>query len=123
MRRYQTKQDGLTATGYMVLIILLTFAAAIALKLIPVYIQHYYVVHSLEGLQSEAATIRDEDIRPRLLKNFSINDVEHVDRNDIKLKRLDSRTLEVSVIYDVQKRLLGNVDVVIHFSDSVILQN
>jgi hypothetical protein len=122
MRRLHKRQEGLSATGYIILIALVGFVLAIALKLIPIYIEHYYVVHSLESLVEEAETIPDDEIRSRLLKNFSINDVDDVDRHDIKLTRLSSGALEVSVAYDVQRQLVGNVDVLIHFSNSVELK-
>jgi len=122
MRQFSTKQKGLSATGYIILIALFTFFVAIALKLIPVYIEHYYVVHSMELLESEAITLRDDEIRSRLLKNFSINDVDSVSRQQVKVKRVDSKNLEVSVEYDVQKQLVGNIDVIIHFSNALKLK-
>lgn len=122
MRRLHKRQDGLSATGYIILIALVGFVVAIALKLIPIYIEHYYVTHSLELLVEEAETIPDDEVRSRLLKNFSINDVDDVDRHDIKLRRLDSGALEVSVTYDVQRQLIANIDVLIHFSNSVELK-
>jgi hypothetical protein len=122
MRRLHRRQDGLSATGYVILIALLGFVVAIALKLIPIYIEHYYVVHSLESLEEEAEIISDDEVRSRLLKNFSINDVDDADRHAIKLRRLKSGALEVSVVYDVQRQMIGNIDVLIHFSNSVELK-
>ena len=122
MRRAHTKQDGMSISGYAILIVLLAFVVAIALKLVPVYIEHYYVVHSLDELQSLAATLPEEEIPVRLMKNFSINDVDSVQRKNIKLRRIDANTLGVTVVYDVQRQLLGNIDVIIHFSNTAELK-
>jgi len=122
MRRAYTKQDGLSLTGYIIAIALLAFFIAIGLKLVPIYIEHYYVKHSLEMVKAEASTLPEEEIKSRLMKNFSINDVDNVSRKQIKVRRLDANTLEVAVEYDVQRQLLANIDVIVHFSDSVELK-
>ena len=122
MRRAYTRQDGMSVSGYIVLVVLLAFVIAIALKLVPVYIEHYYVVHSLEELQSVTGALPEEEIKSRLIKNFSINDVDNVKRQNIKLKRIDSKTLNVSVEYDVQRQVVGNIDVIVHFNNTIELK-
>jgi Tfp pilus assembly major pilin PilA len=116
------KQDGMSLTGYIISIALLAFFVTIALKLVPVYIEHYYVVHSLERLQAEASTLPEQEIKSRLMKDFSINDVDTVDRKQINVRRVDSKTIDVSIEYDVQRQLIANIDVLIHFSNSVELK-
>lgn len=122
MRRAYTKQDGMSISGYVILIVLLAFVVAISMKLVPAYIEHYYVVHSLDELKSLGGTLPETEIPSRLMKNFSINDVDNVSRKNIKLKRIDANTLGVSVVYDIQRQLIGNVDVIIHFSNTVELK-
>ncbi len=115
------KQSGMSTFGFGLMLVLITFLTAITLKLIPVYIEHYYVVHSLEALQNNVDPLRDNEIKGDLLKNFTINDVDNVDRQQIKIKHIADRTREVSVQYEVRRSIIANVDVIITFSDSVTL--
>lgn len=122
MRYAHTKQDGLSLTGYIITVAILAFSVAIGLKMVPIYIEHYYVVHSLEGLQAEASTLPTEEIKSRLMKDFAINDVDNVGRRHIKIRRINANTIEVKIEYDVQHELVGNIDVLVHFSDKVELK-
>lgn len=117
------KQSGMSTMGFGLMLILITFLTAVTLKLIPVYIEHYYVVHSLESLQDNVDPIRDDEIKGYLLKNFTINDVDNVDRQQIKVKHLEGKSREVSIEYEVRRSIIANIDVVITFSDSIILRD
>jgi len=123
MIRIKHSQAGMSTFGFGLMLILLTFLTAVTMKMVPVYIEHYYVVHSLEALQNSAEQIRDDEIKANLLKNFTINDVDNVDRQQIKIKHQSNNTRKVSIEYEVRRSIMGNVDVVISFSDHIELEN
>jgi len=109
--------------GFAVLLVLLAFLTSIGLKLLPIYMEHFNVKSILDNLVKEGRDLTAEEVKPRILKNFILNDVTNVDRQHIKVKRKTSKLTLVTIDYEVRRKMIANVDVVIHFNDSVELIN
>lgn len=115
------RQRGMTAISMMVVVAIGTFLVLIALRLFPVYIEHFKVASHLKTLAEEsgAARMSDGEIRQTLKKRFDIDDVTNVTRDDIFIERSkDGRTI-VAIEYEVRTPALGNVDMVVSFIDEV----
>lgn len=121
MQRLNNKQNGMSGFGFGIVLVLLAVGTAIALKLLPIYIEHFNVVSILESLEKQEEKLAMDAIKPQLLRNFSINDVTNVGRQHIKVKRLAHNKKQVTIEYEVRRSVMGNVDVVVQFSDSVEL--
>jgi Tfp pilus assembly major pilin PilA len=122
--RAMLRQSGLTLIGFAVVLIVAGFFAYAAMKLIPVYTEYFGVVKSMKALQAQAdiegATI--EDIRKRLNVNF---DLQYVDDTSIPEKNIQLITKDgqhkLRIFYDKDVPFLYNVDLLVHFDNTVDL--
>lgn len=120
------RQSGLTLIGFAFVLIIAGFFAYAAMKLIPVYTEYFGVVKSMKSLQSqsgiETATI--EDIRRKLNVNF---DLQYVDDASIPEKNIQLITKDgqhkLRIFYDKDVPFLYNVDLLVHFDNTVDLSH
>ena len=112
----------MTFLGFGTLLILLAMLTSIGLKLFPVYLEHFNVTSILDSLSKEGDKLSADEIKPRILNNFIINDVVNVDRHHINVKRISNNKYQVTIDYEVRRNMMGNVDFVVHFVDSVELK-
>lgn len=123
MKRLNKNQKGITGVGFFIVLVLVGLLTIMGLRLLPIYIEHFNVVSVLESLTKHTEKLSAEKIKPRLLRNFDLNDVENVGRQHITIKRLGKNKRRVTIDYEVRKTLMGNVDIVVHFSNSIELMN
>ncbi len=116
------KQAGVTAMGWLVILGLIAFFALLTLKMAPVYMEHYSIKSVITSLKDEQFISKKskKDIRSMVLTRVRINGVYDMDPNSITIKK-NGGTINVDVTYSVQKNIVGNVDVLISFSDQVDL--
>ena len=113
-------QRGLTAISWIFIIALAVFLGMIGLKLVPIYLNHYTIQTVLRQLPEEPF-IGDKgpaEIRKSLLTRFKINSIYDFDPNNIKIQK-GLRNYTVEVTYTVREPVMGNVDMLVSFSDSV----
>jgi hypothetical protein len=118
------RQSGLTLIGFAFVLMIAGFFAYAAMKLVPVYTEYFGVVKSMKALQSQAdiesATI--EEIRKRLNVNF---DLQYVDDRSIPEKNIQLITRDgqhkLRIFYDKDVPFLYNVDLLVHFDNTVDL--
>lgn len=115
------RQRGMTAISLVVLLAMIGFFVLIALRLFPIYLEHFKVVSHLEGFASEPNhhKFTDAEIHKSLRKRFDIDDVEHVTAEDIFIERPDRNTLIIAIEYEVRTAAIGNVDMIVSFVDEV----
>ncbi len=114
-------QRGLTGISVILILALIAFFSLLAIRLFPVYLEHFKVSSHLENLAAEENTgkLSDKEIRNTLTKRFDIDDVENVHPEDIFIERPDRDTLIIAIEYEVRTPAFGNVDMVIGFIDEV----
>ncbi len=114
------RERGMTAIGWLLMLALIAFFAILVLRLTPNYLEYFKVASSLESLAGEPGIGQKPpaEVRKLLLRRFDINDVEHVDKKDIKISRENGK-MKVSVTYEVRVPILGNVDAVTSFNKEV----
>lgn len=118
---YMKTQRGLSTLEILFGLFIVGVLTALVLRFGPVYIEYYNVHASLQALQADMVKDDSGNAKGLLLKKLLINDVRNVDHNQIKVER-HGRNRLVKVEYEVRRSLVGNIDVVIHFTDSVELQ-
>ena len=123
MRNIQ-KQRGMTAIGWLIVLVLVLVFAIIAMKLIPVYIDGYKVYSSLESLEQDQSAQGKSplEIRKMLMKRLDINMVTDVTAQDVSFSR-DRNGTRVEVDYEARRQLFGNLYVVIVFNKAVVVPN
>jgi hypothetical protein len=115
-----SREQGLTFLSFLVLLLIIGFFTLLAVKIGPVYLDHYKVVSTLEALKSDknlASRTRDE-ILTSLERRWDIDMIDSVSKDNVAITK-DSRRLKVEVAYDVAKPILGNVEALIHFNDAI----
>jgi len=120
MANFLSRQKGLTLVGFLSVLFLIGFFSLLALKIGPVYLEHYKVASSLESLKTEndIALKSREEILTLLQRRWQVNSVERVTAKDVKITKQGSY-LKVQVAYDVAEHVFGNVDALLHFNDLI----
>jgi hypothetical protein len=115
-----SRQRGLTAISWIFIIALAVFLGMIGLKLVPIYLTHYNIQTVLRQLPEEPfiGEKGPAEIRRSLMARFKINSIYDFDPNNIKIQK-GLRNYVVDVTYTVREPIIGNVDILVSFSDSV----
>jgi len=110
-----SNQRGITLIGFLIVLAAALFVAYIAMKLVPIYLNHYSIVTSIKSLAAEpdAANMSDSRLRDSLSRKFMTSYVKHVTVRDIEIVR--STGIEVIAEYEVREDLIGNLDAVVTF--------
>jgi len=115
---HSSKQQGLTFIGLIFILALIGMIVLSALKVFPVYMEHFSVQTSVETLADnpEIKNMSVRKIRTLLNKKFNMNAVTSVNAGDAKIRK-SGREIVFSLDYEVRKEYIGNVDIVLSFSD------
>ena len=118
MKNYN-KQSGMTMVTIAAALALLAFFVLIAITLFPVYMENFSVSSHVSRLANDprAKEMTKRELRESLLKKFGIDDVENVTKQDIIISEITGG-YSIEVDYEVRKSFLGNVDVVIYFTET-----
>lgn len=114
------RQRGITLLSFLVGIAIAGLLGTLALRLAPVYFNHFKVMSSLEALQSQpdwAAGSR-EQILSTLQKRWDIDSVDDVTTKDVTITR-NGQVFRVQVAYAVTRPFVRNIDLVVHFDDAI----
>ena len=115
------KQEGMTGIGIALILIVVALVALVAIRLFPVYVEHFSVTTHLENLAADAATKgkSDKEIWQKLQKTFQIDDVKNVNNEHLFIERHEGGRMTITIEYEVRTPGLANVDLVAVFSDEV----
>ncbi|MCF6338266.1 MAG: DUF4845 domain-containing protein [Gammaproteobacteria bacterium] len=121
--RHPHRQQGLTAISVVLILAMIGFFATIAIRLFPIYMEHFSVVSHLESLTEEADITEktNGEILSTLNKRFSIDDVKNVTDENIFIERNKDGSMLIAIEYEVRTPALGNIDMVVSFVDEVEL--
>lgn len=115
------RQRGITLIGFLIVLSLAVFVAYLGMKIVPIYIDHYSVVTAMKGVKKEPGivTATPAKIKDLFFRRLYVSYVDGVEKRHVRVTRNNGRTLQVK--YEVQKPLIGNLEIVAKFDDSVIL--
>jgi hypothetical protein len=114
------RERGLTFLSFLILLAVIGFFTLLVVKIVPVYLDHYKVVSTLEALKSDKnlASRSKDEILKSLEKRWDIDMIDSVTKNNVIFTKSGDR-LKIQISYDVAKPILGNVDAVMHFDDFI----
>jgi hypothetical protein len=111
-------QAGMTAIGWMIMIVLVGFLAIFFIKLVPVYIESFTVRSVITGLGKEAggdfSTV--QNVREAIDRRFSINSVTSVEANEVIIEPSEAG-FSLSLDYEVRVPFVYNIELVAKFSE------
>jgi len=113
------KQLGLSFVGVLLIVGVLAVTAFFTVKVGLVYFNHYQVKSVLDVLEREQPVAQRSSIEIKrfVAKHFSINSIDYVHPGDVKLEQKVA-SINVQVDYDVVKPMVGNLSVLISFSEA-----
>ncbi len=114
------QQKGLTFISLVFILAILGFFVLLALKIGPIYLDHYRVVNAIKALETTPDIQKKsaEEIRSILGKRFDMNYVSTLDVKDIKITQRGSY-LKVQAAYEVVQQVIGNASVLVTFDDTI----
>lgn len=120
--RHSERQAGMTLLGMIIVLGLIAFFVLLTLRLLPPYMENFKVAETLESLRNEPDVTRKppSEIRKLIQRRFIINDVTRIDARDVKISN-DKGRMTVRAQYEIRVPILGNVDAVTRFDESVEL--
>lgn len=116
------KQKGMTLTGWMTVIALILFFAMLGMKIGPIYLENLTVKDVVESLKDEPLITKrsSSQVKSMIMKRLNINSVYDLKSDNVTVKKSPG-IMKVSIDYQVQKKLVGNMDILVTFSDEIEL--
>ena len=114
-------QRGITLIGFLVVLMVVGFFAYLGMRLFPVYSEYYSVTSAMRGLAKEPGvrSLSADAIRQRFDKRLYTSYVESVKPNNIRVTT--QGTPQIRVRYEVRGPLFGNLEFVVTFDRTEIL--
>lgn len=124
MEYHPVRERGNTFIGFLLKMMLFGFFVLLALKIGPIYLEHYKIVQSLESLESDKdlANRTREEIMTLLMKRWDINGVEAVNKQNVTITK-DIDGVQVRVSYEATQHIMANIDVIAKFDDVIEVSN
>lgn len=121
----RNSQRGISFFGGLAVLALIVFGVLIAMKVIPIYIDHF----ALRKIVTTVNTDRSlsigsaRDLRAHINKGLQINSVRDVKADDaIKITQSGDNAYTVNIKYEVRAPMLQNVDLLVHFDETHIVR-
>jgi hypothetical protein len=114
------QQRGLTFISTIIVLGGIAFAILLVLKVVPLYLEHGKVVSALNKLKEEPdmATKTDFEVLAKITKQFDIDDVKGVTKDDISISKSGGQ-LTVEISYEPEVKIAGNLSIKLTFDDTV----
>lgn len=118
------RQRGLGWFGLLFVLGIIAFAAIVAVKTMPMYLNQMKVTSAVNKIAADPdnANADPASIRSDLQRFWDIDDVQYLAVSDVKIKRSE-RGRFISYDYEARERLFYNIYIVIHFAADVPLAN
>lgn len=117
------RQRGMTMISWLVVLTIAMFFILVSVKMIPTYLENYSISQVLKGLQDDRNSqgLSRAGVKRTVLKRFKINGVYDFREENLKITPVKNG-LNISADYEVRKHVLGNVYIVMTFTESVDLK-
>ena len=117
------RQQGVTFGGWLLILGLVGFFVLLALRLFPIYSNHFKIQGIVESLMQEENlfTMPRKDILRIIDKRLNINFAEGFKQEHLEIKLLKTGKKEIHIKYEDRRPILGNLDVVAKFDDFLIV--
>ncbi|MEH6490830.1 DUF4845 domain-containing protein [Halopseudomonas sp.] len=118
-------QKGASFFGWLAVIALLIFAMVIAMKLVPIYMDHYALRDIVTSI-NEDPTIKIRslrDLNSHIEKGLRVNSIRDINPKEaIKVTASGNNAYTVVIKYEQRAPLLNTVDLLVHFDETHIVR-
>ena len=117
-----SSQKGMTAIGWMLILAMVAVFALVGIKLIPVYLDGYKIVSSMEALATDSSMHGKGpgELKRSLLRRLDINMIYDIKAEDISIAR-DQNGYSIEIDYEPRVPLFGNLYFVVVFDKTVVV--
>lgn len=120
MKRAHSRQGGISAIGFIIILLIIGFFTMIALKLMPIYFENFQVRSVLDSLKEESGITQKSnfEIGNIIAHRFIIENIDRVKADQVKIKRdVSNSRILLDLDYEVREGLIGNVEILVSFKD------
>lgn len=112
-------QKGLTFITIMIILGLIAFFVMLGLKVGPIYMNHSKVQSTMTAIKEMPGieNMGKREIALSISKRLNMNYVDKINKDDFEIIRHDD-LLTVSIDYERVEKLMGNLSVLVEFSES-----
>jgi len=121
MRKYH----GMTLIGMLFTMAVIIIIGLLLMRVVPVYLEHYTVLQSIDSLSRLPATEFSSDpsanaivLKDRLTNQLYVNSIVLPPENIKIVPKGSNGYFQVSIKYQVLKPLVGNANLLFNFDDS-----
>lgn len=116
------RQRGLTFISWLVIFTVAGFFVMVGLRIGPVYLENYTIKNILESVQNEHLVNRKpvSEIRQMIMRRLNINSIKSIKRENLKIRR-SSGVTKIEIDYEDRRPIMGNLDAIMTFHESVEL--
>lgn len=113
------KQQGASILGILIVVLMMGLIGFFALKVGPTYLENWTLGNMMEALETDKdiAGSSPNKLQAIILKRTRVNGVYNLTPKNLKIIRQGAFNL-VTLEYVVAKKLVGNMEVVMTFSES-----
>lgn len=119
------KQQGMTLIGMLATLVIVVCTAIVVLRIVPVYLQHYTIIHSIKSLNTipksdlSGDSVSDvNELRKSLTKRLDMNGVEDFKDDQLVITPLGDAKFEVKLKYQVIRPLVYNISLMFDFDNT-----
>jgi aspartate-semialdehyde dehydrogenase len=119
------KQQGMTGTSIVIMLIGICTAVLLVLKIVPVYMEHGKVVSALESLKNYSGIGEQSkrEVEKILSARFDVNSIRNPIIDDAVEVTKVGNYLKVQIAYDIEVPLVSNLYALMKFDDSIEVGN
>lgn len=116
------KQKGITLVGLILTVAVIIVLGVLAMRIAPVYIQHYTVtrsIKSLSTLRGDDVSVNPEFLKQKLMNQLYINGVNDIKEKNVSVTATDQENRYlVNIKYKVIRPLIGSMNLLFNFNES-----
>ena len=122
MRHSSRRPDGMTLISFIMVLVIVGCIAYLAMKLFPVYNDHWAVVKAMNQVAAEPGIQNKgpEAVRESVDRKLYISYVSAVKHEHMTIDRKDGQPV-LRIKYEVRDKVVANLDFVASFDDTVKL--
>ena len=114
------QQRGLSKIGLVLMLVVLVSGLTLALKVLPVYIDHNFVRGVAENIleSGRASSMTQAELREEIAASMRVNNIRGFDLDSITSSR-SSGASTISITYERRIPIVANIDIILSFDDQI----
>jgi hypothetical protein len=118
----KNRQNGMTGLGWLTVLFLIGFFALLTFKLAPIYLENYTIKSVLSSFEEEPLITQKskKDISKMVMARLKTNGARDISRDMVKIEKKPG-LVNINIDYFVRKPMVGNIEIIVSFDESVEL--